>query len=105
MLPQVDQSATADFFDMDPNKNAFSQHLTGGTFLRGRFNSIPSGQSSVKSRVTCKDDLDEVSESIEAKYMELKHKMEEAKQAQAKKKTTKILKQISKIATNKTGTT
>jgi len=46
-----------------------------------------------------------VSESIEAKYLELKRKMEEAKRDQAQKKTKKILKQVHKIATNKEGTT
>ena len=87
MVPEVEQDeTTADFFDLsENNRNAFAgggrSSTTSGSIMafRGRSSTMTSSHQS-KNKAISLDSLNQVSDSIEAKYRELKLKMEEAKQ-------------------------
>lgn len=98
-IPLVDQGdTTADFFDMNDNRNAFTRLSTCSMGLKNRSGTVTSISTQNANKAISADSLNQVSDSIEAKYLELKHKMQEAKNAMTKKKTTKLLSQITKIA-------
>ena len=73
-------------FEAEGNKNAFA-HAGGRKTSIASSAYIAMRGTDYKPQVTLKGDLHEVTDDIETKYLELKRQMEEAKMAQAQKKT------------------